>query len=138
MRRFRRCIVVALGLVAGLGRGASAQRVHEVLIEADADREVYAFTPALVVARPGDLLVFRAGRGAPHGVVFEGGGLSAEARSALNAAMGRRSGDLGSAPLAAPGARFRMAVPALPPGDYPFFCLPHRAYDERGTLRVTK
>ena len=25
-----------------------------------------------------------------------------------------------------------MVVPALPPGSYEFFCLPHRAYDMRG------
>jgi len=29
-------------------------------------------------------------------------------------------------------------VPPLPPGTYQYFCLPHRAYDERGELRVTR
>jgi plastocyanin len=29
-----------------------------------------------------------------------------------------------------------MVVPQVPPGTYPFFCLPHRAYDMRGELRI--
>ena len=29
-----------------------------------------------------------------------------------------------------------MVVPQLPAGSYRFFCLPHRAYDMRGELRI--
>jgi plastocyanin len=115
-----------------------AQRVHEVRIEADAGKEVYRFSPARVTARPGDVVLFRAVTGSPHSIVFEGGKLSGGAREALNGAMTRRSGDLSSPLLTPDGAEYRITVPSLPPGTYEFFCLPHRAYDERGVLRITK
>jgi plastocyanin len=69
-------------------------------------------------------------------VTFEGAGLSPQARAALNAALPRRSADLTSPLLTVPGAEYKVVVPAIPAGRYWFFCLPHRAYDERGELRV--
>jgi plastocyanin len=70
--------------------------------------------------------------------VFEAAGLSEEAHEALNGAMSRRAGDLSSPLLTLEGAEYRMVVPQLSPGVYHFYCLPHRAYDMRGQLRVTK
>jgi plastocyanin len=69
-------------------------------------------------------------------VVFEGAGLSPQARGALNAALLRRAGDLSSPLLTRTGTEYRLVVPSLSPGSYPFYCLPHRAYDMRGELQV--
>jgi plastocyanin len=117
---------------------AQAQKVHEIRLEANSERETYRFNPEQVTARPGDILVFRAVSGLPHSVVFESAGLSEQAHEALNGAMSRRAGDLSSPLLTAPGAEYRVVVPQLSPGTYQFFCLPHRAYDMRGQLRITK
>jgi plastocyanin len=125
-------------MLAGLAGTGHAQRVHEVGLEANANQEVYRFSPANVRARPGDVLLFRTVSGSPHNIVFEAAGLSAPAHEALNGAMSRRSGDLSSPLLSPDGAEYRIVVPAIAPGRYQFFCLPHRAYDERGTLQVTK
>ena len=127
-----------LALAGALASTAEAQRAHEVRIEAIPAREIYRFVPAVVRARQGDVVVFKAVRGTPHSVVFEAGGLSGPAHEALNGAMSRRAGDLSSPLLTTEGAEYRMVVPALPAGRYSFFCLPHRAYDERGTLLITK
>jgi plastocyanin len=105
---------------------AVAQRVHEIRMDANPAKEVYRFSPAQVTARPG------------HSIVFEGTGLSETGRAALNGAMSRRSADLSSPLLTAEGAEYRIVVPAIAPGTYSFFCLPHRAYDMRGQLQVTK
>ncbi len=126
-----------LMLVAHTGT-SHAQRVHEIRLEANPERDVYRFVPASVSARPGDVLLFRTVSGTPHSIVFEGAGLSAPAHEALNGAMSRRAGDLSSPLLSPNGAEYRVVVPALPAGRYGFFCLPHRAYDMRGTLQVTK
>jgi plastocyanin len=126
------------GLLLSLPAAAHAQRVHEVRVEANPAREMYRFSPNRVTVRPGDVVLFRAVSGTPHSIVFEGAKLSGAAREALNGAMGRRSGDLSSPLLAPDGAEYRVTVPALAPGTYEFFCLPHRAYDERGLLQVTK
>jgi plastocyanin len=138
MYRFHRAILgtaVALGCMV---RTAQAQRVHEIRMEANPAKETFRFSPALVTARPGDVLLFKAGPGAPHSIVFEGAGLSEEAHEALNGAMGRRTGDLSSPLLTSEGAVYRMVVPQLAPGVYVFYCLPHRAYDEQAQLRITK
>jgi len=121
-----------------LSEAAEAQRTHRIRMEANPDAETYSFNPSRVTARPGDVLVFRVTSGAPHSVVFESEGLSEPAHEALNGAMSRRSGDLSSPLLTTEGAEYRIVVPALSPGTYRFFCLPHRAYDMRGELRVRR
>jgi plastocyanin len=138
MGRSLRTSVWLLVLLVPWPAAAQAQRVHEVRLEADPGKEVYRFSPARVTARPGDVLLFRAVTGTPHSIVFEGGKLSGGAREALNGAMTRRAADLSSPLLTPDGAEYRMTVPSLPPGSYEFFCLPHRAYDERGTLQIKK
>jgi plastocyanin len=115
-----------------------AQRVHEIRMDANPGKEIYRFSPAQVTARPGDVLLFKVAGGAPHSIVFEGAGLSETARAALNGAMNRRAADLSSPLLTAEGTEYRIVVPAISPGTYGFFCLPHRAYDMRGQLRVTR
>lgn len=138
MRSF---LVLSMGtftLLSAATAKAEAQRVHEIRLEADAEKDIFRFVPAQVTARTGDVLLFKTVSGAPHSIVFEAAGLSGPAREALNGAMSRRAGDLSSPLLAPNGAEYRIVVPALSPGRYQFFCLPHRAYDMRGTLRIAK
>jgi plastocyanin len=125
-------------LVSWVTARAEAQKVHEIRLEANPEKEIFRFSPARVNARPGDVLLFRAVSGTPHSIVFESGGLSGPAHEALNGALSRRSADLSSPLLTPDGAEYRITVPTLPPGRYEFFCLPHRAYDERGALQITK
>jgi plastocyanin len=127
--------LLALVAVTGVAHG---QRVHQIRLDANPAKEIYRFNPAQVTARAGDVLVFKVGSGAPHSIVFEGAALSEQAHEALNGAMNRRAGDLSSPLLTAEGAEYRVVVPFLAPGTYDFFCLPHRAYDMRGQLRITK
>jgi plastocyanin len=127
-----------LALAVLLPGNAAAQRVHQIRIEANAEREIYRFSPDQITARPGDVLVFKVASGPPHSIVFEGGGLTESAREALNGSLNRRAGELSSPLLTSEGSEYRIVVPQLPPGTYQFFCLPHRAYDERGRLRITK
>jgi plastocyanin len=115
---------------------ASAQQLHEVHLVAAADGESYRFEPASIKAKPGDVLQFRVMGGAPHNVVFEGAGLSDAVHQAWNSALVRRAGDLSGPVLSRTGMTYRVVVPAVPPGTYRFFCLPHRAYDERGEVVV--
>ena len=136
MSRHLTSFAIGLTLLAGaLVVPAAAQTVHEVRLSGDAEAETYAFAPATVTARPGDVVVFKAVSGGQHGVVFESG-MPAAVRTALNAAMPRRVGDL-SGPLMGPGSEYRIVIPAgMPAGRYRFFCLPHRAYDEVGYLVI--
>ena len=136
----RNCVVASLAALSFLSitGQTQAQRVHEIRLEANAEKEAFRFVPAQVNARPGDVLVFKTVTGSPHSIVWEAGKLSGSAHEALNGSMNRRAGDLSSPLLSPDGAEYRIVVPTLSPGQYEFFCLPHRAYDMRGTLNVTK
>jgi plastocyanin len=124
-------------ILLGLGAApASAQATHVVRLIADAAKDDYRFEPATLTVQPNDVIVFRVASGAPHSVVFEGQGLSPGVRGAINSALPGRSGDLSSPLLTAAGKDYRMVVPQMPTGKYPFYCLPHRAYDMRGEMVV--
>jgi len=135
MGKYSRVFAVLARLVALVVTPAAAQEVHEIRMVAEGKGE-FRFVPASVSARRGDVLLFKALRGAPHSVVFEAKELSAQARERLNAALPRRAGDL-SSPLLTEGSEYRIVVPqGLAAGTYRFYCLPHRAYDMRGELSV--
>jgi plastocyanin len=137
LRRLK-TVSCSLGLLCALASVAEGQRVHQIRLEADPEKETYRITPPLITARPGDVLLFRAGKGVPHGIVFEATGLTEAAHEALNGAMPRRTGDLSSPMLTAEGVEYRIVIPRVAPGIYHFYCLPHRAYDERAQLRITR
>jgi plastocyanin len=136
MRRILLMGGVAAGLLGVGARSASAQATHVVRLIADASKEDYRFEPASITVKPNDVIVFQVASGAPHSVVFEGADLSPGVRGAINSALPGRSGDLSSPLLTAAGKDYRMVVPQVPARAYPFYCLPHRAYDMRGTMVV--
>lgn len=134
MRASLRTGLVMLSLLVGVREVGHTQATHVVRLIAKDD--LYRFEPASVVASPGDAVVFHVVSGAPHSVVFEGEGMSAGVKGAFNSAMSGRSGDLSSPLFTASGTDYRMVVPQVPAGAYGFYCLPHRAYDMRGTLVI--
>jgi plastocyanin len=133
-----KALIWTLLLVLSSANIADAQKVHEIRLDANPGKEVYRFNPPLIAARPGDVLLFRVASGPPHNIVFEGSALTEQAHEALNGAMSRRTGDLSSPLLTSQRSEYRLVVPQIPPGIYHFYCLPHRAYDMRGQLRVAK
>lgn len=138
MGRFAILIGGSTLLLVAAANSAEAQRQQVVRMEAVPEKDSYRFTPNRITARPGDVLVFQAARGAPHSIVFEGADLSEATHEAINGAMAKRTGDLSSPLLPAEGSEYRMVVPRVVPGVYHFYCLPHRAYDMRGELHITK
>lgn len=133
-----KALIWSLVVLVGSTTVAEGQKVHEIRLDANPDKDVYRFSPQLVTARPGDVVLFKAASGAPHSIVFEGAGLSEQAHEALNGAMSRRAGDLSSPLLTLDGSEYRIVIPQIAPGIYHFYCLPHRAYDMRGQLRIAK
>ena len=136
MSRLLRTIALGMSIYALAPAPAAAQATHVVRLIADAGKDNYRFEPSSLTVRPNDVIVFRAAAGAPHSIVFEGEGLSPGERGAFNSSMAGRSGDLSSPLLTATGKEYRMVVPQVPGGKYAFYCLPHRAYDMRGSLTI--
>ena len=94
------------------------------------------FLPAETIARAGDTLRFINGTGGPHNVQFDGDSIPGGSRLLLDRAMGgEKIGPLSSPLLVNEQEVYEFIVPALPPGRYPFVCLPHAA-QMRGALVI--
>jgi plastocyanin len=129
-------LFLTLLLLAAVTHRSSAQATHLIKLQAEGGEDGYRVVPQRVVAHVNDVLIFKVVSGEPHSITFEADGLSPQAHDALNQALKRRSADLTSPLLTAPGAEYRVEIPAIPKGRYRFYCLPHRAYDERGVLVI--
>lgn len=115
------------------GTGASA-RVHEVrMVEADGH---YRFVPATLTVPRGDTVVFTVVSGAPHNVAFDTTALAAAAKRALRPLVRDPIAPFAGALLTKQGDRVVLPTASLPPGEYPFFCLPHAALAMKGVLTV--
>lgn len=95
------------------------------------------FIPAVITARAGDTLRFTNELGGPHNVQFFVDSIPEASRALLERAMpGEKIGPLSSPLLIDENDTYEIAVPALPPGRYPFVCLPHFALGMVGALVV--
>jgi plastocyanin len=130
-QRWSGSVVTVVCLAIACGSSASAQELREVRLVADPKAESYRFEPASIETKPGDVLLFRVVSGAPHNIALEPGGMAEATRQAWNNALPGRTAELSGPLLVRTGMTYRVVVPAVPAGTYRFFCLSHRAYDER-------
>ena len=122
-------LAAACGAVAWTGQ-APGPAVHEI-------RMTSRFAPGLTVARAGDTLRFINQSGGPHNIQFFADSIPEPARVLLEQAMpGAKIAPLSSPLLITENDVYDIAVPALPPGRYPFVCLPHFGSRMLGTLEV--
>ena len=137
-QRWGGSVVTIVCLAMAYGSSASAQELREVRLVADPKAESYRFEPASINAKPGDVLLFRVVSGAPHNISLEPDGMAEPTRQAWNNALTGRTAELSGPLLVRTGMTYRVVVPAVPPGTYRYFCLSHRAYDERGEIVVQR
>jgi plastocyanin len=126
-------LVLCLALPAGSGPGPGRTRatVHEIRLSAN------RFVPAETVARAGDTVRFVNGNGGPHNIQFFADSLTTSAQRLLAQAMpGDKVGPLSSPLLIDQNEAYQFEIPEIPPGRYPYVCLPHFAGNMRGTLIV--
>ena len=122
-------VLAACGAIAWAGH-APPPAVHEI-------RMTSRFVPGRIVARAGDTLRFINQTGGPHNIQFFADSIAEEARVLLERAMpGAKIAPLSSPLLITENTAYEIAVPALPPGRYPFVCLPHFGSRMLGTLEV--
>jgi plastocyanin len=129
MRPGLAAVLAAWGAIAWAGH-APPPPVHEI-------RMTSRFVPGRIVARAGDTLRFINQTGGPHNIQFFADSIAEEARVLLERAMpGAKIAPLSSPLLITENTAYEIAVPALPPGRYPFVCLPHFGSRMLGALEV--
>jgi plastocyanin len=107
------------------GRGT----VHIVRMVARGDR--YAFEPAEIRVRAGDVVRFVQTDHQPEAVAFD------STTAPPGSAEFLRQHDLMRGPLLTePGVFFDVAFHDAPPGEYPFFSVPHRQFGMEGRIIV--
>ncbi|CAN5725647.1 hypothetical protein BH23GEM9_BH23GEM9_13160 [soil metagenome] len=124
----------AAAAVRSLAVAATGPRTHVVRMILQEGR--YEFEPAEVRAHTGDRIRFVMVSGAPHNVAFDPDGIAPAAQAALSGALPERMSALAGPLLTQEGATYTMNLDGVPPGRYPFFCMPHVALKMTGLLIV--
>jgi len=135
-QRWIASVVTIVCLAIASSPRASAQELREIHLVADPDAGSYRFEPASINVKPGDVLLFRVVSGAPHNIALEPGSMNEATRQAWNDALPHRTAELSGPLLVRTGMTYRVVVPTVPAGTYRYFCLAHRAYDERGEIVI--
>lgn len=116
-------------LLARIARPVEEGRAVLVRMTAEGDR--YAFSPAEVTVRPGDVVRFVLTGPQPESVAFD------TANSSPEAAAWLRSRGLVRGPLLTrPGQVYEASFRDAPPGRYTFFSVPHASFGMRGAVVV--
>jgi plastocyanin len=103
--------------------------LHIVRLVGRGDR--YAFEPAEIQLRRGDVLRFVQTTHQPEAIAFDSAAAPADGAEIL-AERGLLRGPL----LTEPGAFFDIPFAEVPSGEYPFFSIPHRDFGMRGRVIV--
>jgi plastocyanin len=98
-----------------------------VVIKMGSDGGQLVFVPARVTVKPGDKITWLMNKAGPHNAVFENTAPDpAAARAMAEPKLLNKSGD-----------KVVVTVPAnAKPGDYPYYCTPHRSAGMKGVITV--
>ena len=110
---------------------APVEEGRAVLVRMIAEGDRYAFDPAEVTVRPGDVVRFVLTGSQPESVAFDTTGLSPAGVEFL-----RGRGLLRGTLLTRPGQVYEASFRDAPPGRYLFFSVPHAASGMRGAVVV--
>jgi plastocyanin len=92
------------------------------------------FAPYELLVNPGDTIHFVLGSGGPHNVAFRE--TKGDAAIRLRARMGKDTiADLASPLLILPGDTYDIVFD-VPTGKYPYWCIPHLAMGQMGSITV--
>lgn len=111
-------LLLALTLILGAIAPAQAETVE---VKMGADNGMLAFQPAKVTIKAGDTVKWVNNKLAPHNVVFDSSVKNADKLSHKGLAF-------------SPGESFQVTFPE--PGEYPYYCEPHRGAGMTGTIIV--
>lgn len=115
---FLSSLLLAITLILGAIAPAQADTVE---VKMGADNGMLAFQPAKVTIKAGDTVKWVNNKLAPHNVVFNSGVKNADKLSHKGLAF-------------SPGESFEVTF--TEPGEYPYYCEPHRGAGMVGSITV--
>jgi plastocyanin len=124
-------VILVLAMVCASVAGAQSPATpvtHEIRMQGG------RFAPYEITIRQGDTVRFVLGNGGPHNVAFRE--TKGEAAAKLRARMSDQIADLASPLLIVPGETYVIVFGDVPPGKYPYWCIPHLAMGQMGSITV--
>ena len=101
------------------------------------DDEGFRFDPGYLTVAEGDGVRFLMVSGVPHNVAFDERFIPRTARAQLVANLAALGGrDLASPVVTTIDSTFVISTSGLTPGEYLFYCAPHRSLNMHGVLTV--
>jgi plastocyanin len=101
------------------------------------DSRGYRFEPAELVVRQGESVRFVMVSGGPHNIAFDSVSIPAGSKERLSQNTSSQMGNFMGPMLLSPDEAYIVSFAGLPPGKYPFHCLPHAVMNQRGSITVT-
>ena len=124
----KRIALIALPLLLGTRGPQPAARSHTVRMQGG------RFSPAELTIAKGDTVKFVLGSGGPHNVAFNE--TTGDAAVRLRKLMPNQMADLASPLLVNPTDTYTIVFGEMPVGSYPYWCLPHLAMGQMGSITV--
>ena len=124
LRKLGLLLSTILLTVASFALSASPAAADTYTVKMGADNGMLSFVPKVVKVKPGDTIKWEMNKLAPHNAVFDGSSSLAKKLSHQQL-------------LFAPGESYETKIPSdAQPGEYSFFCQPHRGAGMVGKLVV--
>lgn len=109
---------------------ASPAAAETYTVKLGADNGMLQFQPKKLTIKPGDTIKWVNNKVPPHNVVFDGAKNPAKSADLAKALSHKKL-------LMGPGDTYETKFPAdAAPGEYPFYCEPHRGAGMQGVITV--
>ncbi len=127
LRRMGLAVLTALLVISSFAVFAPTAAAAEYTIKMGSDRGMLAFEPKKLTVKVGDTVKFVNNRVRPHNVVFD-------SKHTANKALAVKASH--KKMMMSPGQSFEVSFADATPGEYPFYCEPHRGAGMKGTIIV--
>ncbi len=130
LRRFGLALLTLFLVVSSFAVFTPSAAADTYTVKLGSDKGMLAFEPSKLTVKPGDTIKWVNNKVPPHNVVFD-----TAKNPAKNAALAKNLSH--KQLLMSPGQEYETTIPAdATPGDYTFYCEPHRGAGMVGKLTV--
>jgi plastocyanin len=126
------CLACAafLLILGSLSVSVSPAAAETFTVKMGADNSMLAFEPAEIAVKPGDTVKWVINKVPPHNVVFDGSNIPGGDK-AVATALSHKKLEM------TPGSSFEITIPTdAQPGEYSYYCEPHRGAGMIGKVVV--